>query len=52
VSAAVGTFRGQSALASGFGYAVTDRFRVNASFSASPQMNDYGGTVGGSLTLN
>ena len=52
VAAAIGNFKGQSGLASGLGYAVTNSFRVNASFTASPQVNYYGFTAGGSVTLN
>jgi len=52
LAAAVGSFQGQSGLAVGFGYAVSDRFRVNAAFSGSPQVNDYGFVAGGSWTLN
>ena len=52
VAAAFGNFRGQNALASGLGYALTDRWRVNASFTATPQVSDYGFTVGSSWTLN
>jgi trimeric autotransporter adhesin len=38
--------------AGGVGYTVTDRFRLNASFSGAPDINVYGVAVGGSLTLN
>jgi autotransporter adhesin len=52
VAAAVGNFKGQTGLASGLGYALTDKWRFNASFTASPQVSEYGVTVGGSWTLN
>jgi autotransporter adhesin len=52
VAAAVGNFRGQSALASGLGYAINSQWRVNASFSATPQVNQYGAAIGSSWTLN
>jgi autotransporter adhesin len=52
IAAAVGNFKGQSALASGLGYAISDRWRVNASFSATPQVNQYGAAIGSSWTLN
>jgi autotransporter adhesin len=52
LAAAVGGFKGMSGLAVGLGYAVSDRFRVNAAFSGSPQVNDYGFVAGGSWTLN
>lgn len=52
VALAYGNFKGQSALAGGFGYAVTERWRVNASFTASPDQGDFGAAVGTSWTLN
>ena len=52
VAVAFGNFKGQSALAGGFGYAVSDRWRVNASFTASPDQGDFGATIGTSWTLN
>jgi autotransporter adhesin len=52
IAAAVGNFKGQSAVASGLGYAVNGQWRVNASFSAAPGNNDYGVAVGSSWTLN
>ncbi|OAF11574.1 YadA family autotransporter adhesin [Bradyrhizobium neotropicale] len=52
VAAAVGNFRGQSALASGLGYAISSQWRVNASFTATPQVNQYGAAIGSSWTLN
>jgi autotransporter adhesin len=52
VAAAVGFFKGQSGLASGLGYALDDKWRLNASFTASPQVADYGFTLGSSWTLN
>jgi trimeric autotransporter adhesin len=47
-----GDYKGISGLATGIGYAVSDRVRLNASFSGSPDTNDYGFGVGGSFTLN
>ena len=52
VAGAYGNFMGYSGLAVGVGYAVSDRFRVNATFSGSPDQNVYGGVVSGSITLN
>jgi autotransporter adhesin len=52
VAAAVSNFRGQSALASGLGYAINSQWRVNASFTATPQVNQYGASIGSSWTLN
>jgi hypothetical protein len=52
LAAAFGNFKGTSGLAAGVGWAVTDRFRLNAAFSGSPDVNTYGVVVGGSLTLN
>ncbi|WP_312015457.1 YadA-like family protein [Bradyrhizobium manausense] len=52
VAAAVGHFKGQSALASGLGYAISSQWRVNASFTATPQVNQYGASIGSSWTLN
>lgn len=52
VAAAVSNFRGQSALASGLGYAINSQWRVNASFTATPQVNQYGAAIGSSWTLN
>jgi autotransporter adhesin len=52
IAAAFGNFKGQSGLAVGFGYSATDRFRLNASFEASPATNDYGVSAGASWTLN
>jgi autotransporter adhesin len=52
VAAAFGNFKGQSGFAVGFGYAATDRFRLNASFEASPGIDDYGVSAGASWTLN
>jgi len=52
VAAAVGNFRGQSAIASGLGYAINSQWRVNASFTATPQVNQYGASIGSSWTLN
>ena len=52
LAAAYGTFKGQSGMAVGLGYAVSDRFRVNGAFTGTPQVNDYGLVAGGSWTLN
>jgi autotransporter adhesin len=52
VAAGASAFKGQTALASGIGYAMSDRWRFNASFTATPQVNYYGATVGASWTLN
>ena len=52
LAAAVGTFKGQSGLAVGFGYAISDRFRVNGAFTGAPQTNDFGALAGASWTLN
>jgi trimeric autotransporter adhesin len=52
VALGFGNYKGVSGLAGGIGYAVTDRFRVNASFSGSPDTNAFGVAVGGSWTLN
>jgi hypothetical protein len=41
-----------SGLAAGLGYAVTDRLRVNAAFSGSPDVEEYGVSMGMSVTLN
>jgi trimeric autotransporter adhesin len=51
-AAAFGNFKGASGLAAGLGWAVSDRFRLNAAFSGSPDINAYGVVVGGSFTLN
>jgi autotransporter adhesin len=52
LAAAFGNFKGQSGIAAGIGYALTDSWRFNAAFTASPQQSDYGFVVGGSVTLN
>jgi autotransporter adhesin len=52
IAGAFGNFKGSSGLAFGIGYAATDRLRFNAAISGSPDQNSYGGTVGGSFTLN
>jgi TolA-binding protein len=52
LAAAVGNYKGVSGFAVGFGYAVNARLRVNASVSGATAINDYGGVVGASLTLN
>jgi autotransporter adhesin len=52
LAAAFANYKGQSGIAVGFGYAVSDRFRVNGAFTGAPQVNDYGAVVGGSWTLN
>jgi hypothetical protein len=46
------TTKGQSGIAVGFGYAVSDRWRVNAAFTSAPQVSDFGVIAGASLTLN
>jgi autotransporter adhesin len=52
LAAAIGNYKGVSGFAVGFGYAVNARLRVNASVSGATAINDYGGVVGASLTLN
>ncbi len=52
VAGAFGGYKGASGLAFGLGYAATDRLRFNASISGSPSQGNYGGVVGGSMTLN
>jgi autotransporter adhesin len=52
VAGAYGNFKGSSGLAIGIGYAASDRWRVNATFSGSPDQNAYGGVVSSSFTLN
>jgi hypothetical protein len=52
VATAVANFKGQSGIAVGLGYAVSDRWRVNASFTSAPQVSDFGVVAGASLTLN
>jgi autotransporter adhesin len=52
VAAAYGNFQGESGLAAGLGYALSEQFRVNASFSGSPGANAYGVATGFSMTLN
>jgi len=52
LSAAFGTYRGASGLAVGLGYAVSDRWRFNAAFTATPQVSDYGFAASASWTLN
>ena len=52
LAAALGNLKGQSGFAAGIGYALTDSWRFNAAFTASPQQRDYGFVVGGSVTLN
>jgi len=52
VAASYGNFKGLSGLATGMAYAVTDRFRVNGAFTASPDVSDYGVVAGVSFTLN
>jgi trimeric autotransporter adhesin len=49
LAAAFGSYKG---LAVGLGYAVSDRWRVNAAFTATPQVNDFGIAAGASWTLN
>jgi hypothetical protein len=41
-----------SGIAAGLGYSPTRDFRFNAAVSASPQLGDYGVTVGAGWTLN
>ena len=52
IAAAFGHFKGQSGLAVGLGYTLTDSWRFNAAFTASPQQSDYGVVAGASWTLN
>ena len=52
IAAAYGNFKGQSGLAVGLGYALNQTLRVNAAFTGTPQVNDYGVVVGASWTLN
>jgi autotransporter adhesin len=52
LAAAFGYYKGQSGLAVGLGYAVTSRWRINAAFTGTPQVNDYGAVAGTSWTLN
>jgi autotransporter adhesin len=53
VATAVGAFKGEPGIAAGIGYSLPDSaWRFNASFTASPQGSNYGGTVGSSWTLN
>jgi autotransporter adhesin len=52
LAAAFGNYKGMSGLAVGLGYAVSDRWRLNAAFTATPQVNDYGVAAGASRTLN
>jgi autotransporter adhesin len=52
MAAALGFFKGSSGLAAGLGYAVSDSVRVNAAFSGSPDVQDYGVSMGVSMTLN
>ena len=52
VALAYGNFKGQSALAGGLGYALSDSWRVNASFTAASDQKDFGAAIGTSWTLN
>ncbi|RAI40304.1 hypothetical protein CH338_06575, partial [Rhodoplanes elegans] len=52
LAAAFGNYKGQSGLAVGLGYAVSERWRVNATFSGAPDVSDYGVAAGASFTLN
>jgi autotransporter adhesin len=52
VAGSYGNFKGSSGLAIGIGYAANDRWRVNATFSGSPDQGAYGGVVSSSFTLN
>jgi len=52
LAAAFGNDKGMSGLAVDLGYAVSDRWRLNAAFTATPQVNDFGVAAGASWTLN
>jgi autotransporter adhesin len=52
IATAVANYKGQSGIAVGLGYAVSDRWRVNASFTSAPQVSDFGVVAGASFTLN
>jgi autotransporter adhesin len=52
LAAAFGNYKGLSGLAVGLSYAVSDRWRLNAAFTSTPQVNDYGLVAGASWTLN
>jgi autotransporter adhesin len=52
IAGAVSNYKGQSGIAVGLGYAFSDRWRVNASFTSAPDVNDYGVVAGASFTLN
>jgi autotransporter adhesin len=52
VAAAFGNYKGQSGLAVGLAYTVSERWRVNAAFAGSPDVSDYGVVAGASWTLN
>jgi trimeric autotransporter adhesin len=52
IATAVSNYKGQSGIAVGFGYAVSDRWLVNAAFTSAPQVSDFGVIAGASLTLN
>jgi trimeric autotransporter adhesin len=48
LAAAFGNYKGLSGLAVGLGYAISDRWRLNAAFTSTPQVNDYGLVAGAS----
>jgi trimeric autotransporter adhesin len=52
VGGGVRHYKGQSGLTVGLGYAVTSRWRINAAFTGTPEVNDYGVVAGSSWTLN
>jgi autotransporter adhesin len=52
LAAAFGTYKGQSGLAVGLAYTVSERWRVNAAFAGSPDVSEYGVVAGASWTLN
>lgn len=52
ISGAVANYKEQSSLAFGYGYAVSDRWRLNASVTSAPQVGDLGAAAGASFTLN
>jgi len=52
IAAAAASYKGLSGIAAGLGYTATRDFRFNAAVSASPQLGDYGVTMGAAWTLN
>jgi autotransporter adhesin len=52
LAAAFGHYKGQSGLAVGLGYAVNSRWRINAAFTGTTEVSDYGVVAGSSWTLN